>query len=791
LLYTNDTAASTIHANASNNPILEYALVWASHGWDVFPVPPGTKKSHSSAKFAVEGKRWGATKNADIIRDYWGKWPDANLGIPTGAENGFFVVEFDTPEGHGADGAASLAALAAEHGPLPPTREAESPSGSVHYYFQHPGFFVKNSASEVGPGIDVRGDGGMVLAPPSVKPGVGCYKWRNDLALAEAPGWLLDLVKEAPEAERPAAPPVVIPALGDGASRVEKALHIERAKVAQALAGRRNVQLNTSALILGKHVGAGELDEAAAIAALLSACEANRSLVDDGVDQCRATIASGLRKGKSEPANTVSSMFGAAVAASLAPPSSDGAQTVQFPTGARGPQTAEEMAAIEEDEAKLTQISLADFVAYLPANEFIYLPTRVVWPGATINSTIGSVEVGTHEVKNDKGEMETKPLKIRATDWLNRNRGVASLTWAPGHPMLMSDTTAAESGWINAPGKTTFNQYVEQTIERRDGDASPWTDHVRKVFPGDADHIIAWCAHRVQFPQQKINHGLLLGGTQGIGKDTILEPVTHAVGMWNFKEINPDQLLGQFNSFVKCVILRVNEARNLGDQTRVEFYEKTKTLTAAPPAMLHVNEKYMKPFYVPNVCAMVLTTNHMDGLFLPSDDRRFYVAWSNLRKEDFAPTYWKNLYSWFEDGGNEIVAGYLASLDLSGFDAKGPPRKTSAWQRMANTSRAPEDAELADAIEKLHDPDVITIEQVKSRAEISLLDYFRDKKNSRNVSKRFEACGYVAVDNTDAKDRLWRIGGKRQVVYAKASLSEREQMIAARRIGLPLPPPPY
>jgi hypothetical protein len=241
------------------------------------------------------------------------------------------------------------------------------------------------------------------------------------------------------------------------------------------------------------------------------------------------------------------------------------------------------------------------------------------------------------------------------------------------------------------------------------------------------------------------------------------------------------------------VILRINEARNLGDQTRVEFYERAKTLTAAPPPMLPANEKYLKLHYVPNVCGVIVTSNHLDGLFLPADDRRFYVAWTNLRKEDFEPAYWNTLYKWFENGGHECVAGYLASLDLSGFDAKGPPRKTPAWQRMANTSRAPEDAELADTLEKLGDPDAVTIEQVKSRAEISLLEYLREKRNSRNVSKRFEACGYVAADNPDAKDRLWRIAGKRQVVYAKQTLTEKDQLAAAKRLAAPhnVPPPPY
>jgi hypothetical protein len=89
----------------------------------------------------------------------------------------------------------SVTALETEHGQLPDTAQAESPSGSIHYLFKHPGFLVKNSVSEIGPGIDVRGDGGMVIAPPSIKPGVGTYKWRKSVAIAEAPQWLLDKIK--------------------------------------------------------------------------------------------------------------------------------------------------------------------------------------------------------------------------------------------------------------------------------------------------------------------------------------------------------------------------------------------------------------------------------------------------------------------------------------------------------------------------------------------------------------------------------------------------------------------
>ena len=93
--------------------------------------------------------------------------------------------------------------LEAHMGALPPTRMAESPSGSRHYYWvQPPGWIIRNDVGrKLGPGIDVRGEGGMVIAPPSRRGG-GVYKWLNDLPFADAPRWLLELIVERPRPTR-------------------------------------------------------------------------------------------------------------------------------------------------------------------------------------------------------------------------------------------------------------------------------------------------------------------------------------------------------------------------------------------------------------------------------------------------------------------------------------------------------------------------------------------------------------------------------------------------------------
>src|ERR1035437_9360665 len=186
---------------------LEYALLYASKGVHIFAGVPGTRKSYKSMKFS-NGRPWGMTIDADEIKADWKRWPQANVCIVTGPASDIFVLDVDTLEGHGVDGPAALAALEAANGPLPPTRQAISPTGGPHYYFRYPkSGNIINSTNLLGPGLDVRGDGGMVLAPPSIKPAkddkpAGEYKWANDIMMAQAPQWLLDLVLDKNTEER-------------------------------------------------------------------------------------------------------------------------------------------------------------------------------------------------------------------------------------------------------------------------------------------------------------------------------------------------------------------------------------------------------------------------------------------------------------------------------------------------------------------------------------------------------------------------------------------------------------
>jgi hypothetical protein len=138
-----------------------------------------------------------ATTDAETIRGWWTRWPGANVGLATGA--GLLVVDVDPRHG----GTASLANLPE----LPPTRESLTGGGGRHLFYRA-AESLRCSAGRLGSGLDVRGEGGYIVTPPSVHPSGALYRWREGRGLAhpvaEAPAWLLDLLRPRP---RPARAP--------------------------------------------------------------------------------------------------------------------------------------------------------------------------------------------------------------------------------------------------------------------------------------------------------------------------------------------------------------------------------------------------------------------------------------------------------------------------------------------------------------------------------------------------------------------------------------------------------
>jgi hypothetical protein len=140
-----------------------------------------------------------------MLRHWWGLNPSYNVAIATGDTSGIFVVDID-----GMDAELELRKLEAEHGQMPVTVEALTARGR-HLYFKMPDVPVRNSAGKIAAGVDTRGVGGYVLAPPSIHPSGRAYAWSVDSAssIADAPDWLLARIAKGSNGKGEATPPEV------------------------------------------------------------------------------------------------------------------------------------------------------------------------------------------------------------------------------------------------------------------------------------------------------------------------------------------------------------------------------------------------------------------------------------------------------------------------------------------------------------------------------------------------------------------------------------------------------
>jgi hypothetical protein len=430
-------------------------------------------------------------------------------------------------------------------------------------------------------------------------------------------------------------------------------------------------------------------------------------------------------------------------------------------------------------------LKLTDFWAYAPTRQYLYWPCNTLWVASFIDSYFPPQPVldKNGAPRKHAGKIVTVPASKR----LDRDRRIDQLIWAPNEPQVIEGRLLDKGGWKRHPGARCYNQYQAPRIEPGDAHkATRWTEHLRRIYPNDFDHIVRWYAHRVQRPGEKINHALVLGGPPQIGKDTLLEAVKHGVGHWNWHEVTSLQLIGRTTEFLKSIVLRVNEARDLGESGRVDrygFYDHCKHLLATPPNTVRVNEKYVREYYIDNVVGLVVTTNYRDALYLPHDDRRHYVAFSECKASEFSDDYWPKFWSWYhnEDGFAHVTA-YLQTIDLSGFDPKASPRKTAAFLTMADSGAAPEEADLMNVIDAIGNPPALTIAQLVSAPNGGSLDWLLERKSRRTVPHWLERCGYLSQRNPAAKDGLWPINERRQVIYVREELSLADRREAARKL---------
>lgn len=220
-------AADPLPAAAdSETTLYESAMVYAVNGWQVLPccfpnaaggcgcggtwdrqqqrMVPHTKNDIGKAPLGALVPH-GLIDSAGVgqpetIEEWWRRQPLANVGVRTGHVSGIVVVDLDPRHG----GTAAFAALVRRNGALPVVPFALTGGGGAHLYFAYPDTPIANSAGKVAEGVDVRGDGGYVLAPPSLHASGRRYQWKRgrspqEAELAPPPDWLIRLMSKRPQ----------------------------------------------------------------------------------------------------------------------------------------------------------------------------------------------------------------------------------------------------------------------------------------------------------------------------------------------------------------------------------------------------------------------------------------------------------------------------------------------------------------------------------------------------------------------------------------------------------------
>jgi hypothetical protein len=283
------------------NLLPEAALGYARRGWRAFPLHGIVNDACTCARgdCSSPGKHplvrrglYEATTEPHVIREWWRRWRSANVGIATGAESGIAVIDVDLPVALG-----SLDRLVPM---LPKTLVGLTGGGGFHLIYRRAAELRCTSARLPGlpghlPGIDLRADGGYIVAPPSLHISGEHYSWLDlGREVADTPAWL----RESPLAARtqlPAEPPRF--RAGDGTAYGLSALRDEVDQVTRSRPGTRNHTLNRAAFNLGRLIAGGELDASTCRAALLEAA----STCGLGETEASRTVTSGVRAGLRYP----------------------------------------------------------------------------------------------------------------------------------------------------------------------------------------------------------------------------------------------------------------------------------------------------------------------------------------------------------------------------------------------------------------------------------------------------------------------------------------------------------
>ena len=287
-----------------------------------------------------------------------------------------------------------------------------------------------------------------------------------------------------------------------------------------------------------------------------------------------------------------------------------------------------------------------------------------------------------------------KRPKIEAGTCFDENRQ------AKGARILKGVTYAAgETILCSRDGIVFGNRWRDARPVPVAGNVKPWLDHVERMIPDAKEraHILNVMAFKVQHPAKKINHAILHGGNPGSGKDTMWAPFFYAIGgqsLRNVSLVRNEEVTSQWGYALETEVLVINELRQSEAKDRRSLENTLKPLIAAPPEFLAVQRKGLAPYDMVNRLLVVSFSNERVAINLPSDDRRWFVAWSDAPR--MSDEEGEVIWSWLESGGKSAVAAWLHQRDVSAFAPGATPMMTEAKAIMVEAGMSGAESFLVD-----------------------------------------------------------------------------------------------
>lgn len=327
---------------------------------------------------------------------------------------------------------------------------------------------------------------------------------------------------------------------------------------------------------------------------------------------------------------------------------------------------------------------------------------------------------------------------------------VHSPTYWPGQPTVVVED-----------GARKVNLWCPHSITPKDGDVSPFLDHIAYIFDGDPQaiqHVLDYLACCVQKPGVKQRSTILVIGKQGIGKDAIGCAMTEILGPQNVRAIGNKELTSSFNGWLGRSQFIIVPELMCGD--RLEMMNNLKPLITND--QIEINEKNQPTYWLRNRANFVMFSNHDDAAMLEDGDRRYFVFKSHAEPKDEA--YYEWYFRWLENDGAAALAHFFLKRDLSKYNPNKPAPKTIAKEEIVRDSRTAHDAYLFDLFETEQIPfdrDVVVASEIVEYAN----DRARLRATTKSVAKFLRSVGGLELGmkriadprGEPTKRRVWAI----------------------------------